>query len=204
MADQLEKTIKEHISSKISESADFRTIRKWYISNIEENDIFYKFLKSQIDAYYVKLENNMSTSQLCHYFKNYFYNMDCDFQVAKVISKINKSQLKEIMWFELPDETDRKKYILEILKHPTFKISIPNLSKLIFTKYILSNASVTDNRTYKYSLKKSDIFEQKFDQIRRWMLEILQQQVVQNTSSKAPIMMWLKYTKDLTDNLYAD
>lgn len=42
----------------------------------------------------------------------------------------------------------------------------------------------------------------KKEELRNWMLEILEERMISTTESKTPIKMWLKSTKNLTENLF--
>ena len=190
LADELIALIKSNIQTKVSQDPSRYNQAYWYQGEIADFNLFSDYLEDVLLSYQTEIEGKNKLRSL---FNDYFHNQTVDKSTPNsVLLGITKTELRDIIWKPLSSESDRKGYIYRVLNYPVFNQSTVchnNLGSLFWqlSTVPISSVKIFDNHIF---ITKKDILKQ-------WVLELLQEKIVENPESRAPIEMWLKSSNNL-------
>lgn len=190
LADELIDLIKTIIQTKVSQDPNRYNQAYWYQGEINDLNIFSDYLEEVLSSYQPEKERENKLNRL---FDEYFHNKTVDKSIPdNVLLDITKTEFRDIIWKPLSSESDRKDYIYRVLKYPVFNqptVGHNNLGSLFWrlSTVPISSVKIFDNHIF---ITKKDILKQ-------WVLELLQEKIVENPESRAPIEMWLESSNNL-------
>lgn len=115
LAQQLENHVKQFIEREINTSQSRPTIGDWYRFKIEPYERFREFIVESIENYRpINVNSHIISSVFLRYYKDRISNGDDE----DILTSIDKSTLREVIWTEIEDERYRRQFIHSILLHP--------------------------------------------------------------------------------------